>query len=50
MNHKTETRKIIAKQQVTLEEIVIYAESVKIESNLSERETSLANSVQLLAA
>jgi len=49
MTAVTETRQTIAKQQVTLEQIVSFAESVKMEGDLSEREQSLANSVQLLA-
>lgn len=49
MTDVIETRETIAKQQVTLEQIVTYAEKVKMEGDLSEREQSLANSVQLLA-
>jgi len=45
----TETRQTIAKQQVTLETIVTYAEKVKMAGDLSDREQALANSVQLLA-
>ena len=49
MTDVTETRQTIAKQQVTLEQIVNYAEKVKMEGDLSDREQSLANSVQLIA-
>jgi len=45
----TETRRIIANQQVTLEQIVSFAESVRNEPDISEREASLAKSVELLA-
>ena len=45
----TNTRKSIATQQVTLEQIIAFARNVKKEANLSERETALADAVELMA-
>lgn len=45
----TKTRKSIAFQQVTLEQIIIFARNVKKESDLSEREKALADAVESMA-
>ena len=45
----TKTRETIAKQQVTLEQIISYVQGIKKEPDLSERETALVSSVQTLA-
>jgi len=45
----TKTRQSIAFQQVTLEKIIDFARNVKKQPDLSERETALADAVELMA-